>query len=526
MNAPQLNFNMQIFTQSEKMKEEYCASIVRVQHIEPVENSDNLVKTVIGGYNIVCNKNTVNEGDVVIYCKNETRLNYEFLSKNNLFEMSSRELNSNYEEVKKLIDEGREADAKKLVGFFNKKGRLKMIRLRGCPSMGIIFREDSLVRWNSRFKDIKLEDYIAHDDEGNEIPFNFDTIDGVMFIKAYVPESSKKKRTQSSTPKRKSSVRLFDRIIPEYFKFNYDTKMLNENIWRLKPDDSVYITVKMHGTSAIFANVPTRVPKRLKPWQAVHNLGVRIASLFVKKYERNKYLNEHLAENFSVEYGNICSSRKVPRNRYVGQGNDDGFYEFDIWNWFNQKIKDYIPNGMTVYGEVCGYIPDSDTMFQSPFDYGCDVGKCFLMPYRITTISKEDDSIVEMEMEDVYKWTLALIEKNPDVFTDIIKPVNLLYHGTLHNLYPDLDVNTHWHENLLEAMKNDTEHFGMEQNEPLCVNTLPREGIVIRKDGDNIAEAFKLKSMNFLLYEGKRIESGAVDSEMMEGFALEEAEGV
>lgn len=90
----------------------------------------------------------------------------------------------------------------------------------------------------------------------------------------------------------------------------------------------------------------------------------------------------------------------------------------------------------------------------------------------------------------------------------------------LRDLYPDLDINTHWHEDLLEAMKNDSRHFGLEQNEPLCVSTVPREGIVIRKDGDNIAEAFKLKSMTFLLYEGKRIESGAMDSEMMEGFAL------
>ncbi len=517
---------MQVFTKSEKMKEEYCASIVRVQHIEPVENSDNLVKTVIGGYNIVCNKATINEGDVVIYCKNETRLNYEFLSKNNLFEMGSRELNSNYDEVQKLLDEGKEAEAKKLVGFFNKKGRLKMIRLRGCPSMGIIFREDALVKWNDRFKDVKLEDYIDHDDDGNEIPFNFDTVDGVMFIKAYVPEfhGNKKRAPQGTTPRKKKSVKLFDRIIPEYFKFNYDTKMLNDNIWRFKPDDSVYITVKMHGTSAIFANVPTKVPKRLNPLQFVGNLGIRFSSLFVSSDKREEYLEKHLFPNYRVEYGNICSSRRVPRNRYIGQDDADGFYDFDIWNWYNQKIKDYIPEGMTVYGEVCGYIPDTDTMYQAPFDYGCDVGKCFLMPYRITTISKDDGEIVDMEMEDVYKWTLDLIAKNPEQFADTIKPVNLLYHGTLHDLYPDLDINTHWHENLLEAMKNDTEHFGMEQNEPLCVSAVPREGIVIRKDGDSIAEAFKLKSMTFLLYEGKRIESGAMDSEMMEGFALEEGE--
>ena len=37
----------------------------------------------------------------------------------------------------------------------------------------------------------------------------------------------------------------------------------------------------------------------------------------------------------------------------------------------------------------------------------------------------------------------------------------------------------------------------MECNDPVCKNKVPYEGIVIRKNGDSIAEAFKLKSVAF-----------------------------
>ena len=47
-------------------------------------------------------------------------------------------------------------------------------------------------------------------------------------------------------------------------------------------------------------------------------------------------------------------------------------------------------------------------------------------------------------------------------------------------------------------MRNDKKHFGMEKKEPLCKNSVWREGIVIRKDDDDLVEAFKLKCMHFL----------------------------
>jgi hypothetical protein len=69
-------------------------------------------------------------------------------------------------------------------------------------------------------------------------------------------------------------------------------------------------------------------------------------------------------------------------------------------------------------------------------------------------------------------------------------------------------------------MKNDKEHFGMEEPEPLCKKfpDSPREGFVLRKVGDTVLRAEKLKSVSFALKEALVYDSGAVDIEAVEGY--------
>ena len=137
-----------MFTKSDNFKGEYCAQVVKIGPLEPIENSDFLAKAVIGaGYQVVVGKNDVKEGDVMVYAKVETQLNQEFLSVNNQFELSERHLNKNYEEVQALIDAGKADEAKKLVGYFNKHGRVRIVKLRGCPSEGCLFTIDSIKKW-------------------------------------------------------------------------------------------------------------------------------------------------------------------------------------------------------------------------------------------------------------------------------------------------------------------------------------------------------------------------------------------
>ena len=92
--------------------------------------------------------------------------------------------------------------------------------------------------------------------------------------------------------------------------------------------------------------------------------------------------------------------------------------------------------------------------------------------------------------------------------------MTILYHGTLADLYPHVAVDEHWRDHILECLANDSAHFGMEKNEPLCKNKVPREGLVLRIDNDPVPQAFKLKSNLFFERESKLIDKGEVDVEV------------
>jgi hypothetical protein len=193
-----------------------------------------------------------------------------------------------------------------------------------------------------------------------------------------------------------------------------------------------------------------------------------------------------------------------------------------LWTEYGDIIYPYLDEGMTVYGEICGYLTGEQSMIQKAYDYGCPEGENIVMFYRIST-TNEDGTKKEWEVSEVLDWTNNLIEKMKAEGNDNwkrIHPIDILYHGTLEDLYPDLDTENHWHEALLERMKNDKEHFGMEEPEPLCKNfpDSPREGFVLRKNGDTVLRAEKLKSASFALKEALVYDSGAVDIEAAEGY--------
>lgn len=480
---------MEILSLSENAKAEYCASVVRIGELKPVENSDFLCQTIVDGYSMVVRKDEVKEGDLMVYCCNETQLNKGFLSVNNLFELSSRELNANCQEVEALLAEGKEDEAKRKVGFFNKHGRVKMIRLRGCPSMGFLVSQKAIARWKPDFATLNLEDYVGKD---------FDTICGDLFIKVYVPFVQ---------PKREHGPRIdksqrYDRMIDGEFHLHYETEPLNKNIGILKPSDIVTITCKQHGTSFVIANVQVKYPKTLKTnikW--LKNLFDKLYAKLPEKWQK-----------YTIGYGNVYSSRTVIKNQFINLGVDSqGTGEADIWGEYNTLLKDFVENGMSIYGEICGYLTGVQQMIQKEYDYGCQEGENFVMIYRITS-KDENGRVREWNVMDVKQWTENLVAAHPEL-AKRVKPINVLYHGALKDLYPDLPIDEHWHENLLERMKSDTEKFGMEQNEPLCNKKVPREGICIRIDDDSVSECFKLKCVKFLEKERTLIDKGEVDIE-------------
>jgi hypothetical protein len=121
-------------------------------------------------------------------------------------------------------------------------------------------------------------------------------------------------------------------------------------------------------------------------------------------------------------------------------------------------------------------------------------------------------------MKDICDWVKGLIRvlENDGIENKLIN-TPLLYSGTLHDLYPEISTETHWRENVLEALKNEKRFF-MEMDEPMNITKIPREGIVIRIQDDPVAEAFKLKCIKFLEKEAKNIDKGEVDMEMQNNY--------
>ena len=130
----------------------YLCTVCKIGEMFPIEGADRLVKTVINGYDIVIPK-THKEGDIVLYFPVESSICEQYLSANNLYELSLADKNANFELVRNIINDAEslinpnkgtevtDADrnnydmlmvnAKSMCGFFNKHGRVRILKLRG-----------------------------------------------------------------------------------------------------------------------------------------------------------------------------------------------------------------------------------------------------------------------------------------------------------------------------------------------------------------------------------------------------------
>lgn len=510
-------------TISENANPNYLAKICKIKELNPIEGADRLLKTVINGYDIVVS-NDMAIGDMVVYFPVESVICERLLGLNNLYELSCYELNANKDEVEKTFTEKGDKEARKLCGFFTKKGRVRCIRLRGCPSQGFVLPADSLELLSEEYKGTDWEEY-------NNMAF--DCIDGEKICWKYVIPIKEATPRGDKSKKLNKKLRRFDRLVPDQFVFHYDTKKINDVIGNFNPDDNVTITVKVHGTSAIIAKVLCN--KKLNFFEKIKKFfGIKVNTL---------------------EYGNVYSSRKTIKNRYINP-NVNSFYSVDVWGKADELVYPYLDEGMTVYGEIVGYQDGTGRMIQKYHDYGCEVGEWKFMPYRIT-MTDDYGNKTEWNVQDVIEWTNGLITKLPEDRKKNIMPMTLLYHGRFGDLYSDIKEDEDWSQNVLARLKLD-KNFLMEEKEPMCklgwdeYNRLsvslekakednektgnfkklvkeltkkvenayailaPREGIVFRIDNDKMPEAWKLKTDAHYRLETKLLDEGVEDIEEME----------
>jgi hypothetical protein len=98
----------------------YCATVVEIKNIIPIDNCDNVVHTNIFGNSIIVSKD-VKIGDIGLFFPLETKLSNDFLKCNNLY----RKLELNIDQTKK--------------GYFEENGRIRCVKFRGNKSEGFLF---------------------------------------------------------------------------------------------------------------------------------------------------------------------------------------------------------------------------------------------------------------------------------------------------------------------------------------------------------------------------------------------------
>ena len=187
-----------IFTKSESANSNYLATICRIGETHPIEGADRIVSTTVNGFTMIVSKE-MKEGDIVVYFPVETAICEKYLSVNNLYEIGQFEKNSNVEEVKKILAESEALPdddtegkleclnkAKSMCGFFNKYGRVRILKLKGKYSEGFIAHTDTLVKFDKSLKDLNWEDYVGT---------SFDTINGEKICEKFVPVLGNRRRS-------------------------------------------------------------------------------------------------------------------------------------------------------------------------------------------------------------------------------------------------------------------------------------------------------------------------------------------
>jgi len=252
------------------------------------------------------------------------------------------------------------------------------------------------------------------------------------------------------------------------FKFHYKTEHLGKNIFILNPDDFITVSSKLHGTSAIYSNVLCKRP--FNPFRTIANkFGANIPE---------------------VEYKFVYSSRSVLKNRR------DGKFTDDVWGTIASELRDDIPEGYNVYGEIVGY--SGGKTIQKGYDYGVPVGECEFRVYRIT-YNLSDGKARELEWYEIEEFC---IEHG-------LKTVPVYYNGLAKYLFMDIPVDDNWRDNFLSKLKETY----LDKTCELCTTGVVNEGIVLRIESGEHKTALKFKSPTFVLKESAARDNNEEDME-------------
>ena len=413
----------------------YCAYVTTIKNIRKHSNADRLQCCEVFGNNVIVDL-SYSEGQRVVYFPTDGQLGKEFAEDNNLVRVKDE--NGNY-----------------TGGYLDPdKRNIKAIKLRGEKSEGLILPVSVLAKYTNIEK-LKDGDTIS-------------TLNGYEICRKYIPRGSHRK-ISSNVRVAKNKKELKQKVSYPYFEEHIDTEQLAYNQSAFKENDIIYLTQKLHGTSFRVSNCIEVTTKR-----------------------RNHLLKKifHLKDKVDTKFNVVSGSRRVVLRDF-----DGGFYGS---NAFRKKYHDHfasiLPKGMTVYGEIVGWIDDNtpimpkcsnskikDKQFskqygeETIFTYGCPKGENHAYIYRIT-MTNDDGIVIELPTEETKKWC----ERLGCDFVPVLE--KFLY--------------TTW-----EDLNSRCEKY-LDIPEPLSNGTHVTEGVVVRIDNRSKFTAYKTKSFAFKVLEG------------------------
>lgn len=355
----------------------YAAQIVKIEHLNKLENSDNLLGAPLLGMQAIVSKDT-EIGTVGVVFVAGTQLSDEYASRNNLYR--HHEFNENKEKT----------------GFIEDNRRVKAMKLRGNRSDALFMPLSSLAYTKVDLSELQVGDV-------------FEELNGLEICRKF-------ELKRKSPMYEKNKYKVFSRVDDKLFPRHYDTDQYFRVQDRFKPYTEIIVTQKLHGTLLRFSHIP--VNRQLSfAERLVSKLGVSVQK---------------------QEYANVYGSNRVIKD--ANNSNQEHFYAHDIWTEAAKKYDNLVPENFIVYGELIGWTKDGSPI-QKHYTYRVPHMTNDFYVYRVAQINGQGiltdlswDQLKEWCRDRGFKhvpelWRGRHEDFNPEDW------LNTNYHDILHGGY-------------------------------------------------------------------------------------------
>jgi hypothetical protein len=295
----------------------YCAMVVEVKSLKNLEWCDNILWAPLMWYQAIVSTNT-KVWDIGILFWPETELSHDFCYYNNLYRDSSKNRDTT------------------ITWYVEHHKRVKAVKLRWHKS-------------NSLFMPIHCLFYVDFDESKLNIWDMFNEINDVEICKKFIPLV----RNSARSPNHKINdkhICIDKKMFPEHIDTVRTSYMWN----KIKDDDFVYVTQKLHGTSIRFWNCISQ-PKLPR----YKSLACRWFGLSWSTYMEHVW-SHHVIK---TEWGPTW------------------YYKEDIRSKAHKKFKWIIPKDWVLYWEMIW------PSIQKNYWYSLDEWEYETYIYRITTVN-------------------------------------------------------------------------------------------------------------------------------------------